>query len=104
MLPRRLRKHVGLFPAQHENVMMAIKRASELSHSDKRGHNLDLICTDFLATNDFKLENDPEMQLRILAKFERLFQKKIMVVDPVNRRILYGMEALEMIATDEEVS
>lgn len=93
----------NLFPEQLDNVTLALKRASELSNSDKKGHNFDLICTDFLATNDFRMENDPEAQLRLLAKYERLLHKRLVVVDPASKRIVYGLDALELVATDMEV-
>jgi hypothetical protein len=92
----------ALYPEQYGNVMLALKRASEMCQSDKRGHCLDMICTDFLATNDFKGENDPDQQLLLFAKFERLFKKRVVVVDPKERRIVYGLDALELVATEDD--
>ena len=99
-----------LSPEQRENVKMAIERARQLaaesgmSKPDKlaNAHYLDLICTDFLSTNDFRLEDDPEMVLRYLAKFERLLHKRLVVIDPENWRIEYGIDALQKVAEMEE--
>ena len=52
------KKSFSLFPAQMANVNQAIEKAGEVAESDKEGHCLDLICTDYLAGNagvdDFK--------------------------------------------------
>lgn len=94
----------ALYPEQKMNIELALKRASELANSpaQKRNHHLDLICTDFLATNDFKLGNDPDMKWRVLAKYEQLFGVRLIAVDPVKRRIVFGVDALELCAVDED--
>jgi hypothetical protein len=86
-----------LFPAQLANVRLALQKSMETSHSDKKGHNLDLICTDFLATNDF-LGDDNEKRLRYIAKIERTLGLKFIVVDPESRDIIYGVDALKLVA------
>lgn len=40
-----------LFPKQHKNVQQAVDVAKGMAESDKPGHALDLIATDFLASN-----------------------------------------------------
>jgi hypothetical protein len=97
-------KQFHLTPEQRENVNMALDRAKELASSTKDGHCLDLICTDFLATNDFRKSDDPEMPLRFLAKFERLMGKRIVVVDPESWTIEYGIDALQRVASTMDSS
>lgn len=91
-----------LTPEQKANVEMALQRARQLAESAKKGHCLDMICTDFLATNDFLRPDDPETYLRYLAKFERLMGKRFVVVDPKTWSIEYGMEALAKAAEAAE--
>jgi|WetSurMetagenome_2_1015567.scaffolds.fasta_scaffold08238_4 hypothetical protein len=95
-------KNFHLTPEQRENVKLAIERAQQLASSQKEGHCLDLICTDFLATNDFRKADDPEMPLRFLAKFERLMGKRIVVVDPETWTIEYGIDALQHVAESKD--
>ncbi len=90
-------RHFSLAPDQLETVELALRRASELSNSDKRGHNLSLIALDFLATNTFTVA-DEEQRLRFLQKFERLLGFKLIVVDPVAEEVLYGISTLEKLA------
>jgi hypothetical protein len=102
-------KQFHLTPEQRENVNMALGRAKELANSTKDGHCLDLICTDFLATNDFRKADDPETRLRFLAKYERLMGRRIVVIDPETWVIEYGIDALQRVANardrqDEEVA
>jgi len=86
-----------LFGDQIETVNLAMKRSAELSNSDKVGHNLSLICLDFIATNDFKFSNELQ-RLRFLAKFERLFNYKMILVDPDAGEVVYGIQTLEQLA------
>ena len=91
-----------LFGDQIETVNLAIKRASELSNSDKKGHNLSLICLDFLSTNDFKFA-DENQRLRFLAKFEKLMGYKFIIIDPNGGdsgegEVVYGIKTLEKLA------
>jgi hypothetical protein len=91
-----LRRRVfGLYPAQDENVTAALARAQQLSKSEKVGHNLDMICTDFLATNDFRGSDDPNNWRRFLAKYEQLLGKCIVVLDPATKTVWYGAEKLK---------
>lgn len=94
-------KHLkfSLTPEQKANIEMAIERAKQLANSDKPGHCLDLICTDFLATNDFRRKDDPLRHLKFLAKFERLMGKRLVVIDAQTWLIEYGTDALEKAAS-----
>lgn len=87
-------KRFDLAPAQLENVSLALKRCSEMCGSDKEGHLLDLICTDFLATNDV-MKGDLDKRLRYLAKIERALGLNLVAVDPNVNEVVYGVSALE---------
>lgn len=92
-------KRFDLAPAQLENVSLALKKCSDLSGSEKEGHLLDLICTDFIATNDV-MGDDMDKRLRYLAKIERVLQLKLVAVDPSTKEIIYGIQALEMVSAE----
>ncbi len=84
-----------------------MERAQQLAPTRKpmpNGALLDLICTDFLATNDFRRADDPETHLRFLAKFERLMGRRLVVIDPKRWVIEYGMDALQQVAEAAEGS
>lgn len=89
-------KRFDLAPSQLENVSTALKKASAMSGSVKEGHLLDLICTDFLASNDL-VGNDTDKRLRYVANMERNLGLRLIAVDPETKEIVYGVEALEMV-------
>jgi hypothetical protein len=97
-------KNFRLAPEQFDNVDLALTRAKEMTQSERAGHNLDMICTDFLATNQFRSPGVAvsDMYLTFLAKFERSFGKWIVVVDPKSHQIEYGIEALKRVAGVQE--
>ncbi len=87
---------------QYKVVRDALKRASELSGSAKDGHNLTLICMDFLATNDFGRSNDPRMISRYLAKIESLLGVHVIALDAKTNEIAYGAHAWSLDTTTRE--
>lgn len=86
-----------LYPNQHENVMLALQRARDLTGSDKKGHLMDIICTDFIATNDV-IGSDMDKRLRYVAKIERALGLKLVAIDVETKDVVYGIEALEIVA------
>jgi len=93
-------QHFKLFEPQLENVLAALQRASELTKSDKKGHNLDMICMDFLATNDFLKADDPRAKARFVAKMERLLGVRLVMIDPDTNDVMYGLDSLEAMARE----
>lgn len=94
-------EHFMLYEEQAEIVRSALQRASEISKSDKKSHNLHLICMDFLATNDFK--NSPvEDRMAFLAKFESMLGLKLIAVDPESNDVVYGMSTLENASKEDD--
>lgn len=92
------REIFSLYPAQLVNVRLALEKAKSLSLSDVKSHNLDLICTDFLASNDF-MKDDLDKRLRYIAKIERgMGGLKLVAIDPKAGEVVYGYDALELVA------
>lgn len=94
-------QHFPLYPEQNEVVKEALKRAEELSGSDKRGHNLTLICTDFISTNDFFQGQPKKSRQRLLQKIEANLGLKLIALDGSDRSILYGEKTLSAISEEE---
>jgi hypothetical protein len=92
------RETFAFYPAQLANVQLALKHAAMLSHSDKKSHNFDLICTDFLASNDFVAGED-DKRLRYIAKVERMLGLRLVAVDD-NGDVMYGLKTLELAARE----
>jgi len=83
-----------LYTDQRDNVHKALERSMELSGSNKKSHNLDLICMDFLATNEFT-KAGPEQKAKYLAKIEQLLNVRIVAMDPRSGEIVHGLDNLE---------
>lgn len=94
-------QHFPLYPDQNEVVKAALQRAEELSGSDKRGHNLTLICTDFISTNDFQKGQPKKSRQRLLKKIEQNLGLKLIALDPSDSSILYGEDTLQKISEEE---
>jgi len=86
-------KHFYLYPDQMDIVNQALERSAELSESNKPGHNLSLICTEFLATNDFTTASRKQ-QLKFLANLEKSMGVKLIVADQEDD-LIYGIENLQ---------
>lgn len=88
-----------LYAEQKMNVSQALARAKELSGSDIKSYNLDLICMDFLATNDFT-KSSSDQKARYLAKMESILGLKIVAIDPSSRDLVYGHKNLAELIED----
>jgi hypothetical protein len=96
--PEHFKSKVFAFTAdQLESVHNALDRAKELTNSKSNGHNLSLICLDYVATNDFTKASE-EQRLRYVAKMEKLLGYKFIVVDPKTKEILFGIGTLEKVS------
>ncbi len=76
-----------LAPKQLENVQLGIKVAEKVAGSDKRGHLLDLVMTEFLAQ---RAEEAPAKLKRHLDNLERVFHCKLIAIRDADENILYG--------------
>lgn len=88
-------------PDQMANVEAALKRAGELTGSEHKPGNLDMICTDFLATNDFMSDGKGAIETWF-AKFEEKLGVKLVAIDPIKEEIIYGEDVLEQFQVSEE--
>lgn len=91
-----LKKVFALYPAQAENVQAALELAKEMAKSDKDGHALDLICTEFLSTN----AGAPSVE-DYLKKVERIVGVRIVALDVENDLVVYGGDVLDELSDDQ---
>jgi hypothetical protein len=94
--------NVPLADAQFETWQAAFKRAQSISNSEKVGHNLDLICQDFLSNNDFGDAKGKD-RTAFISKIERKLGVLIIAVDPNSGKPVHGRDLLHrmMSAKDE---
>lgn len=91
------KKNFKLFGDQMENVNAALEKASELSGSDKEGHNLDMICVEFLGANAAS-----EDVGAYLKKVESVTGIKLIGYDPKKKAVVYGEGTLDELAFDPD--
>lgn len=87
----------SFYETQHKVVKEALDKAKKISGSDKKSNNLTLICTEFLATNDFS-DSSEEQKLKLLAKLEKTLDIKLVAVDKYTFEPVYGIETLKKVA------
>ena len=102
MKPYKVIRETFLFTDyQHHNVWAAMARAGEIAATKTKmppGALLDMVATDFLATNVFGMRGDPRIQKRWFAKVERVMKKRLIVVDPETQTVDYGIATLKELA------
>lgn len=84
-----------LFEGQLGTVNAALERAKELAHSDKKGHLLELICQDWLATNDAMRGDKKKNVASYLRKFEKLLGIRIVAIDTEAQEIICGQDVVK---------
>lgn len=94
-------EHFAFYEDQAKNVRNALALAERMSKSSKKSHNLDLICTDFLANNNFP-QSDREAVRAYIAKMERTIGCKLVAYDSDAGEVVYGVGTLEKMAKDAE--
>ncbi|MGB5215077.1 MAG: hypothetical protein WBN88_15695 [Anderseniella sp.] len=85
---------------QHHNLWAALARAAQIADTRSKlpkSALLDLVISDFLATNTFGMRENPESQRQYIAKVERVIGKRIVLVNPKTKKIECGFDALEAI-------
>ena len=82
----------GLFEGQKKTVDLAFERAQGVTRSEKKGHNLELICQDYLSNNDF---DDPKKDLnKYISKMERRLGLLMIAIDPSTGKPVHGQDLL----------
>jgi hypothetical protein len=95
-------RQVGLYDAQLETWDTALSRAQGLTGSEKIGHNMELICQDFLANNDFSKAKDKDKS-GYISKMERRLGVLIIAIDPNSGKPVHGRDLLwRMISESKE--
>lgn len=94
-------KTLYFYDGQWDNVALAIQKARTIAsaRNDKQneGYLLDLICTEFLATNNFS-EQPMAAKVAMFHKMAELMGVKAVVIDPtapIGEKIVYGVQHLE---------
>lgn len=90
-------KKFALYPAQLENIERALNRASEITESDKEGHNLDMICLEFLTTN-----TNLEDKIDYLKQVEKIIGYSLYVYDESKDVVIYGQEFMDRLTAKYE--
>jgi hypothetical protein len=84
--------NTSLYEGQWDTWQSALDRAKNITKSDKISHNLEMICQDYLATNNFV---DPaDDQRRYFAKIEQLTHMRIVAIEPNTGKAVYGADLL----------
>jgi hypothetical protein len=78
---------------QYEVYQAALKRAGDVTGSDKVGYNLDFICQDFLANNNFSNIKEKDRST-YLSKMERRIGLSIIAVDTNTGKPVHGRDLL----------
>lgn len=82
---------------QKENVEEAVALASKMSGSEKKGHNVDLISTNFIANNADSLARDA---LDFLGLIEKQYGISLLAVRLSDKAVIHGREVFEAIRED----
>ena len=91
------RKNFALFEDQMSNVSSALSKAMSLANTEKEGHALDLICTEYLSQNTgLNTLND------YLSRIENVIGFKVVAFDTSQNEVVYGSETLDELFPDEE--
>lgn len=91
------RMSFSLFQAQKQNVETAIAKAKEMANSEKEGHALDLICTEFLSTNA-----GVDSQDEYLTHVEKNLGLTILAYDESTDSFVYGQEFIDRMNAEGE--
>ena len=89
----------GLYESQWKTWQAAYDRASRASNSEKIGHNLELICQDFLMNNEWGTTPESD-RLAMLAKYERFLGLKLIAIDPASGKPVHGADLLWMLVNE----
>lgn len=92
-----LNKNFKLFPLQLENIDRALEKAGEISGSEKPGNNIDLICTEYLATNA-----GVDSIQDLLRKMEKMLGVRLVAYVPEDKSVAYGSDLIAQLAEEAD--
>ncbi len=87
----------SLFKPQFDNWEVAKEKAKDMADSDKPGHLLDLICTEFLATNAGNLTVED-----YLGQIERIIGAQLIAYDEEEDALIYGADLVAKLTKEAE--
>tara|TARA_Y100000310_G_scaffold171648_1_gene171844 strand:+ start:2113 stop:2892 length:780 start_codon:yes stop_codon:yes gene_type:complete len=94
---RPKRKNFALFEEQMGNVNTALAKCMTLANSDKEGHALDLICTEYLSQNSgFNTLND------YLERVQGAIGLKLVALDASAGEVVFGSTTLDEMFPDDD--
>jgi hypothetical protein len=91
----------GLYDAQLETWQSALSQAQGLTGSEKIGHNLELICQDFLSNNNFSKVKEKDFSSYI-SKMERRLGLLMIAIDPNTGKPVHGGDLLWKLVSESE--
>lgn len=83
----------NMVDSQYEVYQAALKRAEGITKSEKVGYNLDFICQDFLANNNFSNVKEKDRSA-YLNKMERRLGLLLIAIDPNTGKPIHGRDLL----------
>lgn len=92
-------KYFNLAEDQGKTLEIALEKAAKMSGSDKRGHLLEMMATDFIASNQLG-GTDTESRVKYVSRAEKHSGYKLIAYDPDTKEIVYGQDTLETLAAD----
>lgn len=93
--------NVPLADSQYETWKLAFDRAQKLTKSEKVGHNLELICQDFLSNNDFSNSKEKDIG-GYISKMERRLGVLIIAIDPNSGKPVHGRDLLWRMMSEKD--
>jgi len=93
-----VRRAFSLYSGQDEVVMNAINRAKDIGETDKDGHALSLICTDYLASSTDLIDI-----VSLFKHIEDITGHKIIAIKPVDGgdEVVFGYEYIEAMSESD---
>lgn len=92
---------VGLYEEQYNNFLAAVEGAKKIAESEKLGHLIDCICTEFNAqyAGSPKIDRVKSIK-RYASMIERAFSVRVIVLDPSTDKVLAGKDVVKDLGVD----
>lgn len=90
----------GLYDSQYQTYEQALEKAQGMTGSDKKGHNVELICLDFLANNGSFQSTDEERK-DFLKKVESKLGVQLIALDMKTGKVIHNEDLLVNKLKDE---
>lgn len=91
--------HTSLYKGQFETWQNALAKAQSVTKSEKIGHNLELICQDFLMNTPLGSDSAENVKSYI-NKIECYLGIKLIAIDPSSGKPVYGQDLLWLLVSE----